>query len=524
MAGGNRASVRLVAVTAVAALAALAGCTVTVAGSAERRTTASTSTPSTEPTAPTIGGGSGSPTPSTGDPGTRTPDPASTSGQVFPTLSTPPAGVPDSEVGIKADAPPPDLTITGVTRSEADTIAADTLADLFDYYGSIFEKDFGTAYVPPRHLVSYDSTEPGGKVCGESTYQFVNAFYSHSCDTIAWDRGVLLPEMIKDIGDLAPAVVLSHEIGHDVQYELGVPDSTRTIVLEQQADCYAGAYWRWVADGNSKYFNFNQTEGMRQLLLALFQGHDPVGSSGQGEQDHGNGFDRTYAATLGYTSGAVRCSKIDAAEIDQRGQEFPFNGIPQQYGNVDITTDVLSGIIGTVNDYFKQTAPGYVAPRLATFDGRTPPACAGYDSSFPVTYCPTTNTVSYNLAELQRIGTPTAGWQSVNGDFSAIVLLVSRYALAAQAAGHSKITGNAAGLRALCYAGTWATWMRNPQGTQSFQLSPNDLDKAIYEIVSSPLAGADANGATSASLIERVQAFDIGVTHQIPECFDFYTG
>jgi predicted metalloprotease len=392
------------------------------------------------------------------------------------------------------------------------------------YYRDIFPDDFGQKYQPPAHLVSYDSTQPDGTVCGQSTYQYVNAFYAPSCDTVAWDRGVMLPEMIKDIGPLAPAVVLSHEIGHDVQTQLGVPDDTPTIVLEQQADCYAGAYWRWVADGHSKYFNFNQTEGIRQMLLALFQGHDPVGSSGQGDQDHGNGFDRTYAATLGYSSGAKRCSEIDAAEIAQRGQEFPFNGIPQQYGNVDITTDVLTGILGTVNDYFTQTAPGYKPPTLATFDGKTPPACDGYSSSYPVTYCPGTNTVSYNLAELQRIGTPTAGWDSVNGDFSAIVLLVSRYALAAQAAGHSPITGNNAGLRALCYAGTWATWMRNPQGTDGYQLSPNDLDKAIYEIVSSPLPGADANGQTTATLIERLQAFDIGVTHQIPECFDFYSG
>jgi len=496
----------------------LAGCAVTVTGTAQARTEyLGTTTPAPPSTSQAT-----TSTPTTRPPSTSTTVDTTSSG-VFPTLQTT-SGVPDDQVGLKANAPKPDLQITGYTGDQADTIAADTLADLFDYYESIFQDDFGRKYVRPAHLVSYDSTDKNGKVCGSSTYQFVNAFYADSCDTVAWDRGVMLPHMISDIGILAPAVVLSHEIGHDVQHLLGVPDTTSTLVLEQQADCYAGAYWRWVADGNSTYFNFNQTEGMRQLLLSLFQGHDPVGSSGDGDNDHGNGFDRTYAATLGYTSGAVRCSQISQAEIDHRGQEFPFDGIPQQYGNVDITTDVLSGIIGTVDEYFGQTAPGYVPPTLKTFEGDTPPACDGYQSSFPVTYCPTTNTVSYNLAELQRIGTPTAGWESVNGDFSAIVLLVSRYALAAQASGHSSITGNAAGLRALCYAGTWATWMRNPQGPDGYQLSPNDLDKAIYEIVSSPLPGADANGATTATLIERVQAFDIGVTHQITECFDFYTG
>ncbi len=508
-------------VAATACLTLLAGCAVSVAGSAQRRAelVPSTSTSTTTGTSSRPPTSTAPPSSSTGGSGSTVTPPTDTT-EVFPSLSTTDSGVPDSEVGLKHDAPTPDLHISGATDSPSDRIAIATLADLFDYYGSTFEADFGQPYVPPAHLVSYDSTDKDATVCGQDVYQFVNAFYSDSCDTVAWDRGIMLPEMISDIGTLAPAVVLSHEIGHDVQHELGVPDSTSTLVLEQQADCYAGAYWRWVADGHSKYFSFNQTEGMRQMLLALFQGHDPVGSSGQGDLDHGNGFDRTYAATLGYSSGAVRCSKIDKAEIDKRGQEFPFDGIPQQYGNVDITKDVLSGIIGTVDDYFTQTAPGYSAPTLDTFDGQSPPSCDGYQASYPVTYCPTTNTVSYNLAELQRVGTPTAGWQSVNGDFSAIVLLVSRYALAAQAAGHSAITGNNAGLRALCYAGTWATWMRHPQ--DGYSLSPNDLDKAIYEIVSSPLAGADANGQTTASLIERVQAFDIGVTHPITECFDFY--
>ncbi len=184
----------------------------------------------------------------------------------------------------------------------------------------------------------------------------------------------------------------------------------------------------------------------------------------------------------------------------------------------------MTSIAAVVNQYFTQTAPGYKAPKLTTFTGKTPPACKGHTGTYPVDYCPATNTVSYNLAELQRIGTPTAGWESVNGDFSAIILMVSRYALAAQAAGHSPVTGTNAGLRALCYAGTWATWMRNPQGADDLQLSPNDLDKAIYEIVSSPLAASDSNGASGATLIDRVTAFGTGVTEPITTCFENYPG
>ncbi len=504
----RKGRVRLAA--AVVCVAALTGCTVTLSGSptADGQRTGASGPPGTAAGAPTSSSAPSTPT-------------KSGPGAVFPTLSTAP-GIPDGSVGPKPDAPEPAVTVIGGTGDQSDVIAANALADLFDYYGSIFPDDFHRPFTPPGRLVSYDSTDPTGAVCGQPTFEVVNAFYMRSCDTVAWDRGIMLPELIKDIGTLAPAVVLSHEAGHSVQGELSVPDDTPTIVLEQQADCYAGAYWRWVADGNSAYFAFNQTEGMRQMLLSLFQAHDPAGSSGSGEDDHGNGFDRTYAATLGYTSGAVRCSRIDAAEIALRGQEFPFDEVPRQYGNVDISDDVLSGIADTVDEYFSQTAPGYVPPALVSHVAGELPPCPEYATTRPVSYCPTTNTIAYELDELARIGTPTAGWESVNGDFSAIIILVSRYALAAQAAGGSTIIGDDAGLRALCYAGSWAAWMRNSHN--GFQLSPNDLDKAIYQIVSSPVAGSDVNGETGASLIERVQAFDIGVTHPIPECFDFYAG
>ncbi len=507
------------AVACFIATLALAGCSVSIVGTPQRLTEA----------AATSGPPSANSTSTPPTTGTTPADAADSPAWQLPTAS-PTTDVPDNLVGLKKGAPLPDIPVSGGITTDVDAIAVSAIADLITYYGQILPKDFGVGYAPPRELVSYDSTDPNDSVCNESTYEFVNAFYMNSCNTVAWDRGVLMPMLADEVGTLAPAVVLTHELGHQVQYLLGESDTTPTIVMEQQADCYAGAFWRWVSDGHSAHFTFNQSEGMRQLLLSLFTVKDPVtvidaagGSGAAADPDaHGNGFDRTYAATLGFTSGPVRCSRITQQEITQRGQQFPFVGDPKQFGNVDITEDVINGLVATVNEYFTAVMPGYQAPKLVTYEGRTPPPCAGFTPSFPVAYCPPENTVSYNLAELQRIGTPTAGWDSSNGDFSAIMLLVTRYALAAQAVGHSHITGNNAGLRALCYAGTWATWMRDPRGADEYQLSPNDLDKGIYEIVSAPLAGADANGATTALTVERVQAFDIGVTHPIPDCFDFY--
>lgn len=502
----------------------LAGCSTSIAGAPLRGTTpasssadaqtSSASGPQEWPSLPDLPPGT---TDTTAGPGTETAD--------APT--DPDAGltVPDDEVGINWDAPPIDLDIQNMTSEDSDIVAAAALEDLFTFYNGVFPEDFGMDFARPATLISYDSREDG-TVCDMSTLDYVNAFFAPYCDTVAWDRGVMLPDMMGDIGVLAPAVILSHEMGHSVQWQLGQWDSISTITAEQQADCYAGAFWRWVEEGNSQYFKFNQREGIRQLLLTLLAAKDPPlmrsDLEANGNQDaHGNGFDRTYAGTLGYANGPVRCSQIDDAEIAQRGQQFPFDDdAVYQYGNVDITTTVVSGILATVDEYFTETQPGYVAPTLVVYASHNPPDCAGRPESFPVAYCPDDNTVSYQLAELKKIGTATGGWSSANGDFSALVLLVSRYALAAMHAGNAPITGGNAGLQALCYAGTWANWMRTPHN--DYQLSPNDLDKAIYEIISAPTAASDVTGETTAPIIDRVQALGYGVTTTISECFKAY--
>jgi predicted metalloprotease len=241
------------------------------------------------------------------------------------------------------------------------------------------------------------------------------------------------------------------------------------------------------------------------------------------EGAHGSGFDRSYAFTLGYSNGAVRCSKITSAEVQARITETGFTDQPHDYGNVEITTDFINELAAVVDEYFTTTVKGYRAPTLTAFDGNVGPGCAGAPTQFPVGYCPSSNTVSYNLAELRRIGTPTAGFQSTNGDFSAILILVSRYGLAAQVTSGGTAVGTRAGLKGLCFAGSWASWMRKPQGAQDLRLSPNDLNKAVYEVLASPLPASDVAGNSSLAVIDQVQALYIGVVFGAKQCSDFYS-
>lgn len=432
------------------------------------------------------------------------------------------APAPPGPSGPKAGVAPARIAVSNDSPSTSDTLAKNTIADLYTYYGDSFQKDFGRAFTPAKQLISYDSKVRGQTVCGRSLYHEVNASYNPCADTIVWDRGVLLPDLIQQVGQLAVPTVLSHEMGHLVQDRLGV-DTDDVLLLEQQADCYAGSYWRWVADGHSTYFDVNQTDGIRQVLTAMLSTGDPVGTTPSTEGAHGSGFDRSYAFTLGYSNGAVRCSKITSAEVQARITETGFTDQPHDYGNVEITTDFINQLATVVDEYFATTVTGYRAPTLTAFDGTVGPGCAGAPTQFPVGYCPSSNTVSYNLTELRRIGTPTAGFQSTNGDFSAILILVSRYGLAAQATSGGTAVGTRAGLKGLCFAGSWASWMRKPQGAQGLRLSPNDLNKAVYEVLASPLPASDIAGSSSLAVIDQVQALYIGVVFGAKQCSDFYS-
>ncbi len=430
----------------------------------------------------------------------------------------------DGPTGPKAGVAPATIAVTDDGHTPYDTLAKNTIDDLYTFYSENFPTEFGKPFTEAKELKSYDSNDSKATVCGRSLYKSVNASYNPSCDTIVWDRGVLLPEITKDIGQLGVPTILAHEMGHLVQNRLDVDESqlTRVMELEQQADCYAGAYWRWVADGHSKYYDLNQSAGVRQVLQAIMSTSDPAGLPPSAQQAHGSAFDRSYALSLGFTNGMQRCNKIDEAEVTARVKETGFTVIPTDFANVAIDNAFLGKVATVLNSYFAPRFPGYQPPTLTPAGGDTAVGCDGAATQSPVAYCPSSNTVSYSLPALVQAGTPDQGFDSKKGDFSAVILLASRYALAAESIKGASTTGDQAGLRALCYAGSWANWMRSPQGPDKLELSPNDLDKAVYEVVSAPTAATDSTGHTSTRVIDQVQALYVGVVNTPTRCYDYY--
>jgi predicted metalloprotease len=433
-------------------------------------------------------------------------DPGSAGGMPVNTVeSGPRPGVPDAK-----------LPVVNTDGGEMDRLAVNTIADVDDYWTDQLPKLFGRQFKPASKLTSYDSDGANLQVCGgrESTAGVQNAFYCDVDNSVTWDRGELLPTLVQNFGPLAVTMVLAHEMGHAIQTQLGalsgVNNATPSIVLEQQADCYAGSFMRSVAEGKSKHFQMSTGDGLNKVLATTFSVRDLPGGSFKGQQAHGNAFDRVFAFQTGFTDGPKRCAQINVKEISSRITETAFrNDVDaSQNGNVPITVANLQIVAKALQDVFAKTAP----PKLVTGLAQ----CADAKTTSPTAYCPATDTVSLDVAKLKAIGTPTKKGAGI-GDFAAFGEVASRYVLAVQKTAGLPLDDGNTGLRTACLVGAWGASMKKE--TDQLVLSAGDLDEAVAELLTpTSLIAADVNGKPAASGFARVEAFRIGFLQGVSTC------
>ena len=182
------------------------------------------------------------------------------------------AGLPvtDGASGIRSNAPEPTGTVQNTDGGQIDKLALLSINDIEEYWSLHYSPGLNGTFKPVDRLVSFDPHEHGPDVCGESSYHQVNAMYCNGDRSISWDRSVLLPTAAKFFGDLAVTGVLAHEYGHAIQRMAGlVSKKSTTLVLEQQADCFAGDYMRWVAEGSSSRFELSTGDGLNAASGAV---------------------------------------------------------------------------------------------------------------------------------------------------------------------------------------------------------------------------------------------------------------
>jgi predicted metalloprotease len=349
--------------------------------------------------------------------------------------------------------------------------------------------------------------------CGgeESVYQ-PNAFYCPDGDFIAWDADQLIPQLQTKFGQLLVVLVFAHEYGHAVQYRLGVMEQP-TVVLEQQADCYAGA---WLGDATAGHSGFTGITPAQidNALGGLLQLRDQPGTSATNEGAHGNAFDRIRALQDGVENGAAKCAGYDAENLPITEVPFTQERDAESGGNLAYD-QAIDTVVKGLEAYWSKAYPQLTGQpwkplTVRPFDPASAPACADQDAiaGGDAFYCPDGDYIAYDERRLQAL-------YKQFGDNAVGLVLGDLYARAVQHRRGQSTEGSAGQLAVDCLNGSWTHDLLHPAtGSETIQLSPGDLDEAVAAL----LALGRATGGSGATGFDRIAAYRNGVLNGLSAC------
>lgn len=426
--------------------------------------------------------------------------------------------------GLRPGAAATALSLRGGDDGTPDRIALAAVQDIQTFWDTEFPRHFAGTAGHVADIVSWDSTasnEGAPPFCGLPTAGLVNAVYCRAENTIGWDRGGLLPALIRAFGPMSVVMVLAHEYGHAVQRRAAlIGDRDPVIVGEQQADCFAGAFIRHVAEGRAAHFTLDTSDGLNSVLAAAISIRDnpgdPIGA-------HGSAFERVGAVQNGFTDGPAACAKIDRAGVAHaRATMPPWFLLWTDDGELPVTTASLASMVTALRGIF----PIADEPKIDFHSADT--GCADARPSRPVSYCPSTNTIGVDLPALADRGAPRRDAEAslsarISGDYLAYVEFGSRYALAVQRDRGLRLRNARAALRTACLSGVFTAGLADERRAGAFTLAPGGLDKAISGLLTDGLAASDTDGTTVPSGFARIDAFRWGVQHTETSCTDRYS-
>lgn len=410
--------------------------------------------------------------------------------------------------GINSDAPPSKLTITDSGGGKIDQLAANSLDDIMSYWKDHFQQDFGKSMKPlSGGIYSYTPDQSKQVPCvGDAKDAADNAFYCPSGDLVAYDRD-FLSSLAKQYGDFLVTLVFAHEFGHAIQARIGEP-SNKTIVVETQADCFAGVFIKATTQG-TPHFKINSKD-LDSVLAGYLLFSDAPGGSSSGNDSHGSGFDRITAFQDGFSGGAKACTS-------QFNNQRVYTEIPYQTANDQAQkgnqpySDTVPGANEEFNAFFdlllKSSGKSWKELSLKSTDGASN-TCDGTKQDDQVFYCKKDKTVYYADQSITKQA------YDKYGDFAVYELLSIPFAEAALDSLGSKAKGSDRLTEAICLTGAFAgdAFRRTVAGGGTLggnSLSAGDLDEAIAVLlgIGSTNTVINTEGLTS---FNRVAAFGKG--------------
>lgn len=433
-----------------------------------------------------------------------------------------------------------------------DAFVAVALSDVERWWAEELPTVYGIAFEPLAGGVYAGYPERPSAIPGcaarQTAYEDLKlyvAFYCNIGDFIAYDDGAdpdpltgsLLTPLADQFGPAVVGVVLAHEYGHAIQERIGALDRPlATILTEQQADCFAGAWTGQAYRGESPMLRLGDAD-VRAGLLAMLEVRDPVGTDQFTPGGHGSAFDRVGAFQVGFTQGPARCAELLDEPLPLMPNAFRTVDDLDRGGNAsyDCTDDPDPGcrpapdfLADDVNNFWEVTLEGAWNPfTVEAVAAITPDVCAdGVVLTGQVVVCPASRSIVYDEPRVREL-------YDEFGDFT----LGYIYGIAsAELAQRDLATGLAGEARALlndCLTGAWVrdiTPDASGQTPRNVDLdgdgevestvasSPGDLDEAIRMAILVGDLGADVDVVGSA--FEKIDAFRTGVLGGLPSCAD----
>ena len=410
--------------------------------------------------------------------------------------------------GIKGSTTPSDLKIEGSDGGEIDQLVANSLSDIFAYWKGEFPKQFGKKWTPLKGGIhSYTPTQNEKVPCVSSAKDGANnAFYCPSADLIAYDRD-FLKQLADQYGKFIVPLILAHEYGHAIQFRIGDP-SDKSIVLETQADCFAGVFVE-AANKGTEHFNVT-TKDLDTVMAGYLLFRDEPGGSSQAQGSHGSGFDRVSAFQEGYTEGEKKC----ANDFNDKRvfTEIPYTS-SNDAGNQGNSpyTDILDVGPKEFNLYFdallSSMPKNWDEVEATPFDG-TSGQCNAKTQKQLIFYCASDKMVYYSPALTKKA-------YDNFGDYAVVQLMGIAYSDAALDKIGSKTTGADRLKRQLCLSGTFAgdAFRLTAEGKSTLgsnTLSAGDLDEAIAVLIAVGSSNAVIDTHVT-DAFDRIDAFRKGV-------------
>lgn len=422
-----------------------------------------------------------------------------------------------------------------------DTYLSAALADIQSWWAVQYPVLYGTPFQPLAggiYAAYPERTDPiPGCGAGPTTsYQDVSNFAAFYCplgDFMAYDDGTqgLLYQLATTYSPSVMAVVMAHEYGHAIQertgdFERNIP----TVVTEQQADCFSGAWAGHVWRDNVPGLPFGD-EDIRTGLISLVTVRDPIGASALEPGGHGSAFDRIGAFSEGFIGGIEKCTGLIDKPLPLLSNEFSSDLEQQTQGNAPFgydTGQAMGIVVADLNQYFpaQLQVVGATVPVLA-LRPVTDPANdnCGQARLLALTgavFCPANNEILFHEAVAREL-------YDDFGDFAVGYPVGHAWADAAQAALASPLTGEARSLVSDCMVGAWVggalKWTDPasappPQelGVPRFTISPGDLDEGVQTALVLGDTTLDQN--LDGSAFEKIAYMRIGVLDGFDGCLN----